>query len=156
MKHEHLSFRRARQMKILASYHFKIQYKSEKKMTHADYFLRLYHGQIEYPQNRKDAKFILNILYTKEGIYGSKRYKDFMKGLIQVSYRKVNKKEISYQTVCRETKEEIELYTALKYFTKNDKFNCNLQTLWDKNYHNGQNQKKIDYRSFINGQNGIY
>jgi len=35
-------------------------------------------------------------MYTKEGVYGLKRYKDSMKRLIQVSCKKVNKEEILY------------------------------------------------------------
>jgi len=36
----------------------------------------------EYLWDRKDVKYILNILYNSEGVYGLKRYKDLMEGLI--------------------------------------------------------------------------
>ncbi len=62
----------------------------------------------------------------KERIYRSKRYKDSIKELIQVSYGKINKKEISYQIIYREIREKISLYIMLKYLTKDDRFNCNL------------------------------
>ena len=123
MKYEHSSPRRARQMKILALYHFEIQYRSEKKMAHADYLSRLHQGKTKYPWDRKDAKFVLNVLYIKEGVYDSERYKDSMEGLIQVSCEKTEKGETSYQAVCKETREEMGLYTALKYLTKDDRFN---------------------------------
>ena len=82
MKHEHPSSKRTRWMKILASYHFEIQHRPGKKMAYADYLSRLHQGQTEYPWDRKNAKFILNILYMKEGVYESERYKDPIKGLI--------------------------------------------------------------------------
>ncbi len=107
-------------MKVLASYHFEIQYRLGKKMTYADYLSRLHQGQMEYPWDRKDAKFVLNILYIKEGVYRSERYKDPMEGLIQVSCGKVDKGKTLYQAVCRETREEMGLYTALKYLTKDE------------------------------------
>ncbi len=68
-------------------------------MAHADYLSNLYQGQTEYPWDRKDVKFVLNVLYTKEGVYGSERYKDPMERLIQVSCGKVDKEETSYQAV---------------------------------------------------------
>ena len=56
------------------------------------------------------------------------RYKDPIEELIQVPCEKVEKEETSYQAVCKETREETELHTALKYFTKDDRFNCDLYT----------------------------
>ncbi len=126
MKHEHPLPRRVRWMEILVSYYFEIQHRLGKKMVHADYLSRLHQGQTEYPWNRKDAKFVLNVVYIKEGVYGLERYKDLIEGLIQVSCEKVNKGETSYQAVCREIRKEIRLHTALKYLTKDDRFNCNL------------------------------
>jgi len=49
--------------------------------------------------------------------------------LIQVSCEKVDKGETSYQAICREIRKETELYTALKYLTKDDRFNCNIYTI---------------------------
>jgi len=65
-------------------------------------------------------------LYTKEGVYSSERYKDPMKGLIQVSCEKTEKEETSYQAVCKEIREEMGLHTVPKYLTKNDRFNCDI------------------------------
>src|SRR6266542_3440659 len=96
-------------MKILVSYHFEIQHRPGKKMAYVDYLSRLHQGQTEYLWGRKDIKFVLNVLYTKEGIYGSKRYKNPMKGLIQVSCEKVDKGETSYQAVCKKIREEMDV-----------------------------------------------
>ena len=46
--------------------------------------------------------------------------------MIQVSCEKVDKGETSYQAICREIRKETELYTALKYLTKDDRFNCDI------------------------------
>ncbi len=51
-----------------------------------------------------------------------------MKGLIQVPYGKVDLGEISYQAVCRETREEMDLHTALVYLITDKRFNCDLYT----------------------------
>src|SRR6266498_1795560 len=82
----------------------------------------------EYPWNRKNAKYILNILYNNKGVYRSERYKDPIKGLIQVPCGKVNSEETSYQAVCRKTREEMGLHTAPVYLTTDKGFNCNLYT----------------------------
>ncbi len=66
------------------------------------------------------------MIYTKEGVYGLERYKDSMKELIQVFYKKVDKRKILYQVIYREIKEEIELYIILKYLIKDNRFNCKL------------------------------
>ncbi len=41
MKHDNLTPRRARWMEILATYFFEIEHRSEKKMGHADYLLKI-------------------------------------------------------------------------------------------------------------------
>ncbi len=69
-------------MEILASYHFEIQHRPGRKMVYADYLSRLHQRKTEYSWNRKDTKFVLNVLYTKKGVYRSERYKDLMEGLI--------------------------------------------------------------------------
>ena len=51
---------------------------------------------IEYFWNRKDAKFILNVLYNDKGVYKSEIYKDPMEGLIQILCEKVDSEKISY------------------------------------------------------------
>ncbi len=51
-----------------------------------------------------------------------------MKELIQVPCGKVNSEEISYQAVCRETREETGLHTAPVYLTTDKGFNCDLYT----------------------------
>src|SRR6266498_2897508 len=113
-------------MKILISYHFEIQYRSEKKMAYADYLSRLYQRQTEYTWDKKNIKFILNILYNKEEIYGSERYKNLIEGLIQIPCEKVEKEKILYQAVCKEIREETGLHITLKYLTKDDRFNCDI------------------------------
>ena len=96
MKHDHPSPRRARWMEVLSSYHFDIQHKPGKKMGHADYLSRMNSTQTEFPWDRKDAKYVLNVLYNEKGVYGSERYKDPMEGLIQVPCGKVDPGETSY------------------------------------------------------------
>ncbi len=41
MKHDNPTPRRARWMEVLATYFFKIEHRSEKKMGHADYLFRI-------------------------------------------------------------------------------------------------------------------
>ncbi len=64
----------------------------------------------------------------KEGVYESERYKDSMKGLIQVPCRKIDKGEISYQVVCRKIRKEMGLYIVPKYLIIDDRFNCDIYT----------------------------
>ncbi len=115
-------------MEVLSSYHFDIQHKPGKKMGHADYLSRMNNAQTEFPWDRKDAKYVLNVLYNEKGVYGSERYKDPMEGLIQVPCGKVDPGETSYQAVIRETVEETGLTSAPKYLCKDDRFNCDLYT----------------------------
>ncbi len=129
MKHDNPIPRRARWMEVLATYFFEIEHRLRKKMSHTDYLSRINQINPEYPQDRKDAKYILNILYNNKGVYESERYKDLIEGLIQVSCGKVNSGETSYQAVCRETKEETGLYTASIYLTVDKGFNCDLYTI---------------------------
>ena len=115
-------------MEVLATYFFEVEYRSGKKMGHTDYLSKINQTNTEYPQNRKDIKYVLNVLYNDRGIYGSERYKDPIEGLIQVPCEKVDPGETSYQAVYRETREEIGLYTAPVYFTMDKGFNYNLYT----------------------------
>ena len=115
-------------MEVLATYFFEIEYRLEKKIGHADYLSRINQTNPEYPWNRKDIKYILNILYNDKEVYRLERYKDSMEGLIQVPCEKVDPGETSYQAVYRETREEIGLYTAPVYLTTDKGFNCNLYT----------------------------
>ncbi len=128
MKHDNPTPRRARWMEVLVTYFFEVEYRSGKKMGHADYLSRINQMNPEYPWNRKDAKYILNVLYNDKGVYGSKRYKDLIEGLIQVPYEKVDPGEISYQAVCRETREETGLHIASVYLITDKSFNCDLYT----------------------------
>src|SRR6266498_1722668 len=100
-------------MEILATYFFEIEYRSGKKMGHADYLSRINQTNPEYLWDRKNIKYILNVLYNDKEVYRSERYKDPMKGLIQVPCEKVDLGEMSYQVVCRETREKTNLYIAL-------------------------------------------
>src|SRR6266540_1262309 len=129
MKHDNPIPRRARWIEVLITYFFKIEHRLEKKMCHADYLSRINQTNPKYPWDRKDAKYILNVLYNDKGVYGSKRYKDPMKGLIQVPYEKVDPGETSYQVVCRETREETGLHTAPVYLITDKSFNCDLYTI---------------------------
>src|SRR6266542_1398794 len=115
-------------MKVLVTYFFEIEHRPEKKIGHADYLSKINQTNPKYPWDRKDAKYILNVLYNDKGIYGSERYKNLMKGLIQVSCKKVDLGEMFYQAVCRETREETGLHTALVYLTMNKSFDCDLYT----------------------------
>ncbi len=128
MKHDNPTPRRVRWMEVLATYFFEIEHRPEKKMGHADYLSRINQTNPVYPQDRKDAKYILNVLYNNKGVYGSERYKDLMKGLIQVPCGKVDSGETSYQATCRETREEMGLYIALVYLITDKYFNCDLYT----------------------------
>ena len=51
-----------------------------------------------------------------------------MKGLLQVSCRKVDSGETSYQAVCREIREKTGLHTAPVYLTTDKGFNCDIYT----------------------------
>ena len=115
-------------MEILATYFFEIEHRPGKKMGHADYLSRINQTNPEYPWDRRDAKYVLNILYNDKGVYGLERYKDPMEGLIQVPCEKVDPGETSYQAVCRETKEKMGLHTTLIYLTTDKEFNCDLYT----------------------------
>ena len=116
--------KRARWMKVLATYFFEIEYRLRKKIGYADYLSRINQTNPEYSWDKKNAKYILNVLYNDKGVYESERYKDLMKGLIQVPCGKVDSKETSYQAICRETREETDLYTASVYLTTDKGFNC--------------------------------
>jgi len=83
-------------MEVLAIYFFEIEHRSEKKMCHANYLSRIKQTNTKYFWDRKDTKYILNVLYNDKGVYRSKRYKNLIKGLIQVLCKKVDLKEISY------------------------------------------------------------
>jgi len=116
-------------MKILATYFFKIEHRSGKKMGHADYLFRINQTNSKYPWDRKDAKYILNVLYNNKGVYGLERYKDLIERLIQVPCEKVDPGETSYQAMYRETREEIGLHTAPVYLITDKSFNCDLYTM---------------------------
>src|SRR6266542_805001 len=128
IKHDNPTPRRARWMEVLVTYFFEIEYRQEKKMGHADYLFRINQTNPKYPWDRKDAKYILNVLYNNKGVYGSERYKDPIEGLIQVSCGKVDPGETFYQTACKETREETGLYTASVYLITDKSFNCDLYT----------------------------
>src|SRR6266540_1978257 len=128
MKHDNPTPRRARWIEVLATYFFKIEHRPEKKMGHADYLSRNNQTNPKYPWDRKNTKYILNILYNDKGVYRSERYKDLIEGLIQVPCGKVDLGETSYQAFCRETREETGLYTMPVYFITDKSFNCNLYT----------------------------
>ncbi len=94
-------------MKVLTTYFFKIEHRLEKKMGHVDYLSRINQTNTEYLWDRKDAKYILNVLYNDKGVYGSERYKD----------------------PCRETKKETGLHIASVYLIINKGFNCDIYTM---------------------------
>ncbi len=115
-------------MEVLATYFFEIKHRLGKKIGHADYLFRINQTNPKYPWNRKDTKYILNVLYNDKGVYGSKRYKDPIEGFIQILCEKVDLGETSYQVICREIREETGLYIALVYLTMDKGFNCDLYT----------------------------
>src|SRR6266498_2561187 len=115
-------------MEVLVTYFFEIEHRPGKKIGHADYLSRINQTNSEYLWDRKDAKYVLNVLYNDKGVYGSERYKDPMKGLIQVPCGKVDPGKTSYQAVIRETVEETGLTSVPKYLCKNDRFNSDLYT----------------------------
>ncbi len=51
-----------------------------------------------------------------------------MEGLIQVPCKKVDLEEISYQAICRETREKIGLHTTSVYLTIDKGFNYDIYT----------------------------
>ena len=51
-------------------------------MGHIDYLSKINQTNTEYSWDRKDTKYILNILYNDKGVYRSERYKNPMEGLI--------------------------------------------------------------------------
>src|SRR6266540_131880 len=104
-------------MEVLATYFFEIEHKPKKKMGYADYLSRINQTNPEYPWDRKDVKYILNVLYNNKGVYESERYKDPIEGLIQIPCGKVNPEETSYQAVYRENREETGLHIASVYLT---------------------------------------
>ncbi len=83
-------------MEVLVTYFFEIKHKLEKKIGHANYLFRNNQINTEYLWNRKDMKYIINVLYNDKKVYRSERYKDLMEGLIQVPYGKVDLGEIFY------------------------------------------------------------
>ena len=128
MKHDNPIPRRARWMEVLVTYFFEIEHRSGKKMDYADYLSRINQTNSKYPWDRRDAKYILNVLYNDKRVYGSERYKNLIEGLIQVPCGKVDLEETSYQAVYRETREKTGLHIALLYLTIDKGFNCNLYT----------------------------
>ena len=126
MKHDNPTPRRARWIEVLVTYFFEVEHRLGKKMGHADYLSKINQTNPKYPWDRRDAKYVLNILYNNEGVYGSERYKDLMEGLIQVPCGKVDLRETSYQAICREIREETGLHTAPVYLITDKDFNYNL------------------------------
>ncbi len=128
MKHDNPTSKRARWIEVLATYFFKIEHRPKKKMGYADYLFRINQTNTEYLQDRKDVKYILNVLYNDKEVYESERYKDPMEGLIQIPCGKVDPGETSYQAVYRETREKTGLHTAPVYLTIDKGFNYDLYT----------------------------
>src|SRR6266540_1565432 len=126
MKHDNSTLRKARWMEVLTTYFFEIEYRSEKKMSHANYLSRINQTNTEYPWDRKDVKYILNILYDDKGVYRLERYKNLMEGFIQVPYEKVDSGKTTYQAVCRETRKKTGLHIISVYLTTDKNFNYDL------------------------------
>ncbi len=94
-------------------------------MDYTNYLLKINQINVKYSWNKKNAKFILNILYNEKEVYRLERYKDLMKELIQIFCEKIDLKEISYQVIYKKIRKEIGLYIILIYFEINKRFNCN-------------------------------
>ena len=54
-------------MEVLATYFFEIEHKPGKKMGYADYLSIINQMNSECPWDRKDVKYVLNILYNDKG-----------------------------------------------------------------------------------------
>jgi len=111
-------------MEVLVIYFFEIEYRLRKKMGYTDYLSRINQINTKYFWNKKDVKFILNILYNKKKVYRLERYKNPLEGLIQVLCEKIDLEEISYQMIYREIRKEIGLYIVLIYIITDKGFNC--------------------------------
>ena len=48
MKYDNLTLRRTRWMEVLTTYFFEIEYRSGKKMSHADYLFKINQINLEY------------------------------------------------------------------------------------------------------------
>jgi len=128
MKHDNSTSRRTRWIEVLATYFFEIEHRPGKKMGYANYLSRINQTNTKYPWDRKDVKYIVNVLYNDKRVYGSERYKDLIKGLIQVPCGKVDSGKTSYQAICRETREEMGLHITPVYLTTDKGFNCDIYT----------------------------
>ena len=73
MKYDNSIPRRARWMKVLATYFFEIEYRLRKKMGYADYLSRINQTNAKYSWDRKNTKYILNVLYNNKEVYRSKK-----------------------------------------------------------------------------------
>ncbi len=69
-------------MKILTTYFFEVKYRLEKKMGYANYLSRVNQINTEYSWDKKNIKFVLNVLYNNKEVYKSEKYKDLMEGFI--------------------------------------------------------------------------
>jgi 8-oxo-dGTP pyrophosphatase MutT (NUDIX family) len=113
-------------MEELARYDFQIHHRPGTKMAHADYLSRI--NQVVQPEFRRDATFVMNILYNDKGIYLSQRSKDakVMAGQLQVPGGKVDAGETSIEAAIRETLEETNLKVKPIYWSIDHEFNTDI------------------------------
>ena len=79
------------------------------------------------PINRS-PKFVLVVLYNKEGIYMSIRSKEPMKGMLQMPYGKVEPGKSSQEAVIRETKKKTGLEIWPSYLLNDEFYDCDIYT----------------------------
>ena len=76
----------------------------------------------------QSLKFVLAVLYNKEGIFMSIRSKKLMKEMLQTLCEKVESRESSWETVIRETKEETGLEIWPSYLLNDKFYDCDIYT----------------------------
>src|ERR1044071_3166879 len=79
------------------------------------------------PINRS-PKFVLAVLYNKEGIYMSIRSKEPMKEMLQIPCGKVESGKSSWEAVIREIKEETGLEIWPSYLLNDKFYDCDIYT----------------------------
>ena len=116
----------------MANYQFDVEHKSGTKMQHADYFSRI--ENIEVPltksQNRKNADYILVVLYNQDGLFMSQRHHNIkvMPEMLQTVCGKIKKGETSYEAVKWEVQEETGLNSHSYYWDIDSCFNYDIYT----------------------------
>src|SRR5688572_29910176 len=104
MKQDKPPSRRAKWLEKLANYQFEVEHRPGMKMQHADYLSRIENVEtLTKPQDRKDATYVMIVMYHQNGIFMSQRHPDVktMPGLLQTICEKVEEEETSYEAAKR-------------------------------------------------------